>query len=239
EILAHGGSPKLNAWVDWNDDGVFSDDEQIFTDLGDLGTGVATTITADVPALIETLGRYASRFRWGSAGLGPIGPANGGEVEDLWLIPDGATITGRVLHDIDNDAVFEDSVDTPIPGVRVFIDDNLNGTREPEEPSAVTDSDGRYAFEVVVTSTDTPITIRAEEATLPSGSTYLDPIDGLIAELVDPNETIVANYLLTDENRPDQSISGQVVRDTDAAAGLTGGEDGFEGVTVLLLTNTD
>lgn len=239
EIVAHGGSPTLNAWVDWNDDGVFTEDEQIFTDLGALGTGVATTITADVPALIETRGRYAARFRWGSAGLGPIGPANGGEVEDLWLIPDGATITGRVLRDIDNDAVFEDSIDTPIPGVRVFIDDNLNGIREPAEPSAVTDADGRYTFEVAVTATNTPITIRAEEATLPNGTTYLDPIDGLIAELVDPNETIVANFLLTVENRPDQSISGQVVRDADSAAGLSGGEDGLEGVTVQLLTNTD
>ncbi len=73
----------LNAWVDWNRDGVFGDSpgEQIATDLT-VPTGPAATINAAVPATAIPGVTYA-RFRCSTAtGLGPTGTAPDGEVED-------------------------------------------------------------------------------------------------------------------------------------------------------------
>src|SRR5882724_3421977 len=73
----------LNAWVDWNQDGIFGNSagEQIATDLT-VPTGPATTLTPAVPAGAIPGLTYA-RFRCSTAtGLGPTGPAPDGEVED-------------------------------------------------------------------------------------------------------------------------------------------------------------
>ncbi len=73
----------LNAWVDWNRDGVFGDSpgEQIATDLT-VPPGLPATLSPAVPAGAVPGITYA-RFRCSSAaGLGPTGPAPDGEVED-------------------------------------------------------------------------------------------------------------------------------------------------------------
>jgi large repetitive protein len=73
----------LNAWVDWNQDGVFGDSpgEQIATDLT-VPTGAPTVLSPAVPAAAVPGLTYA-RFRCSSAaGLGPTGQAPDGEVED-------------------------------------------------------------------------------------------------------------------------------------------------------------
>ena len=83
------GGPKpciLNAWVDWNGDGVFGDSpgEQIATDLT-VANGSPVVLTPAVPANVLPGITYA-RFRCSSAsGLGPTGPAPDGEVEDYAL----------------------------------------------------------------------------------------------------------------------------------------------------------
>jgi large repetitive protein len=73
----------LNAWVDWNGDGVFGDSagEQIATDLT-VSPGTPAVLTPTVPAGAVPGVTYA-RFRCSTAtGLGPTGPAPDGEVED-------------------------------------------------------------------------------------------------------------------------------------------------------------
>ncbi|HEV7503715.1 MAG TPA: IPTL-CTERM sorting domain-containing protein [Thermoanaerobaculia bacterium] len=73
----------LNAWVDWNRDGVFGNSagEQIATNVN-IPTGPPTVLSPAVPAGAVPGLTYA-RFRCSSAtGLGPTGPANDGEVED-------------------------------------------------------------------------------------------------------------------------------------------------------------
>lgn len=73
----------LNAWVDWNNDGIFgnSPGEQIAADLT-VPTGAPTVLSPSVPAGAVPGVTYA-RFRCSSAtGIGPTGPAPDGEVED-------------------------------------------------------------------------------------------------------------------------------------------------------------
>ncbi len=73
----------LDAWVDWNHDGVFGDSagEQIATDVT-IPTGAPTVLSPTVPAGAVPGLTYA-RFRCSSAGgLGPTGIAPDGEVED-------------------------------------------------------------------------------------------------------------------------------------------------------------
>jgi hypothetical protein len=73
----------LDAWVDWNQDGVFgnSTGEQIATNLV-VAAGPPTVLTPTVPANAIPGTTYA-RFRCSSAGnLGPTGAAADGEVED-------------------------------------------------------------------------------------------------------------------------------------------------------------
>jgi uncharacterized repeat protein (TIGR01451 family) len=86
-VTAGGPVPcVLNAWVDWNADGVFGDSagEQIATDLI-VAPGTPAVLTPAVPATASPGVTYA-RFRCSTAkGLGPTGPAPDGEVEDYVL----------------------------------------------------------------------------------------------------------------------------------------------------------
>ncbi len=238
DIVANGGGAVLNAWVDFNNDGVFDASEQIFDDVGNLGTGTPIRIEATANGDVVAADRYAARFRWGPFGLGPTGPANDGEVEDLWLTPDAIVVSGSVRLDADNDAIFENA-DTPRQGVRVFIDENLDGIRNPNEPSNVTDAAGNYTFNVVPDGIDTPITIRVEESTLGINVGFLNPASGIIADLGDPGEQITANFLLTSLPRPTQVITGSIFADLNNNGLVDTGENGLEGIEVELLRNVD
>ena len=98
-----GAANFLNAWIDWNRDGDWSDPgEQILTDA-DLGTGDGIrTLTFTVPQVTSnnvTAGDTFARFRLSTAaGLGPAGPASDGEVEDyrITLEPKTPTVSFSV-----------------------------------------------------------------------------------------------------------------------------------------------
>lgn len=82
-VSANGAACTLNAWIDWNADGVFGNSagEQIATNLA-VPTGPATALSPVVPAGAVP-GVTFARFRCASTGgLTPTGPAPDGEVED-------------------------------------------------------------------------------------------------------------------------------------------------------------
>ena len=82
-VTSGGAQCHLDAWVDWNQDGVFgnSPGEQIASNMI-IPLGPPTPITVTVPAN-ATPGTTYARFRCSSAGnLPPTGPAADGEVED-------------------------------------------------------------------------------------------------------------------------------------------------------------
>lgn len=238
DIVAHGEG-RLYAWVDFDNNGIFDESEMIFDGLANIGTGVTTRLSAETPLTIADADRYAARFRWGPFGVGPTGFANEGEVEDLWLTPDAIVVSGEVRLDVNNDGTFE-AIDTAREGIRVFFDRNLDGDRDPDEPSSVTNAAGEYSFEVAPSGIDTPITIRVEESTLSSDEEFLVPPDGIIAELGDPGEQITANFLLAPLPRPTQVITGTVFADDNNNGAFDEStESGYEGVTVELLQNID
>ena len=82
-VTAGGAQCHLDAWVDWNQDGIFGNSagEQIATNLI-VALGPPTVLTPSVPANAIPGTTYA-RFRCSSAGnLPPTGAASDGEVED-------------------------------------------------------------------------------------------------------------------------------------------------------------
>lgn len=81
---------SLNAWIDFDNNGVFDADEQIFTNLGlDTQSSDTVTVSATVNADLDTSASLlAARFRWGPFNLGPYGLAISGEVEDYLLYAD-------------------------------------------------------------------------------------------------------------------------------------------------------
>ena len=81
QVTASTGQGRLDAWIDFNRNGSWSDPgEQIFTSIP-INTGV-NTLTFNVPAG-ATLDLLFARFRFSfQGGLGPTGLASSGEVED-------------------------------------------------------------------------------------------------------------------------------------------------------------
>src|SRR5439155_3869812 len=79
-IVNSSGSGKLDAWIDFNRNGVFDASEEIATDLPVVAG--SNSVGFVVPAGAIAGGTFA-RFRLSSAGgLGPTGLAPNGEVED-------------------------------------------------------------------------------------------------------------------------------------------------------------
>ncbi len=79
DVTVNGGGGYVDAWIDFNRDGLFDPNEQIHGDWLDDGTH---EIQFDVPAG-ASIGNTYARFRISTEGdLDPTGPAFDGEVED-------------------------------------------------------------------------------------------------------------------------------------------------------------
>ncbi len=73
---------KLDAWIDWDNNGIFSDEERIATRMSVLNGNNALTFTAPSEDAMA-IGTTYARFRISSAGIdSPTGLALDGEVED-------------------------------------------------------------------------------------------------------------------------------------------------------------
>ncbi len=86
-VTVSGGAAKLDAWIDWNRDGDWSDADEQIAASRDVMDG-ENQILVDVPGFAAGTrhGDTYARFRLSSAGgLSPVGPALDGEVEDYVL----------------------------------------------------------------------------------------------------------------------------------------------------------
>ncbi|MBN2294041.1 MAG: hypothetical protein JXM70_16565 [Pirellulales bacterium] len=135
----------LNAWMDFNADGDWSDaGEQIFADQS-LSTGT-NELTFTVPA-DATIGQTFARFRVNTAGgLSYDGPAADGEVEDYQVeIVRPAEIHGSKWHDQDGDGIWDEG-EPGLEGWTIYLDEDNDGNLDPGEPFTTTDVDGSYEF---------------------------------------------------------------------------------------------
>ena len=183
-VTAGGGSACiLNAWVDWNRDGIFgnSPGEQIATDLS-VPLGPPTVLSPTVPAGAVPGLTYA-RFRCSSAtGLGPTGPAPDGEVEDYVLGVVGSDFgdapasygtqgAGAASHRVDftNPLMLGRCVDTETdgqPNATASGDDNALGTSR--IGNCFNDEDGVTFTSPITACTTASVNVFV---TLPTGAT--------------------------------------------------------------------
>jgi hypothetical protein len=80
QITLQGEGGLLQGWIDFNNNGTFDANEQIFTDE-DLNSGMHN-LTITVPGSVPIGAHLAARFRWGTAGKTWFGSDILGEVED-------------------------------------------------------------------------------------------------------------------------------------------------------------
>ncbi len=235
EITAFGQGASLNAWIDFNNDGDWDDlGEQIFVDVG-LTLGQKNTLTVTAPADVNpTATELAARFRWGPFGLSYDGPANSGEVEDYYLpTSTPVNISGKVRNDIDGDGVFE-ATDTPVPNVVVYYDANLDGIRQANELSSITNAAGEYQI-AINTTTPLAVTLRIDEDSLLNNEEFIAPIDGIFSQVVNPGMPRTANFLV---GFP-QGVQGNVFADNDNNGAKGAAETGFAGIKVNLFADNN
>jgi hypothetical protein len=141
----------LNAWIDFNSNGMFDTGEQIASDMA-LAAG-ANTLTVNVPP--NATGTMAARFRFTSddpnGELGSTGAWSNGEVEDYvlgalgnYVWEDNGAGGGTAYDGIQH------ADEKPVAGVTVYLLDK-NGDRiaDPvsgDDISTTTDTDGFYEF---------------------------------------------------------------------------------------------
>ena len=116
----------LNAWIDFNQDGVWTANEQVLNDrvLAD-GENI---LTVNIPGDAEE-GFTFARFRISTdAGLSFTGTASDGEVEDyrVEIERGNASVSGYKFDDRDNDGVW-DANEPGIAGVKIYVDIDGNG----------------------------------------------------------------------------------------------------------------
>ncbi|MDX6655938.1 MAG: hypothetical protein QOH62_731 [Solirubrobacteraceae bacterium] len=58
----------------------------------------------------------------------------------------GATIAGRVFEDANADGVAQEAGEQGLAGRRLYLDADLDGVRDPSEPTTLTDASGDYSF---------------------------------------------------------------------------------------------
>lgn len=116
EIFVNGIGASLNAWIDFNADGDWTDPgEHIFIDV-DVNPGLMTTGNANpslslpivtAPANTASGVPLAARFRLGSSGLSFVGPSDTGEVEDYLFNGPDVDPGGALAGDYDGNGTVE------------------------------------------------------------------------------------------------------------------------------------
>jgi hypothetical protein len=181
-VVVGNGTCTLNAWIDFDSDGVFGAGEQIFTDQA-LANG-GNNLTFSIPGT-AVVGTTFARFRCSTnAGLGPTGSTSDGEVEDYQITidtsepdtdGDGAPDSVEGTGDRDEDGI-PDNEDYDPTGY--FYDESTGeiisgGQIAVTGPGIVTitqdGSNGFYQF-----STDGTAGTYTVQVTLPSGYGWSD-----------------------------------------------------------------
>jgi hypothetical protein len=121
---------KLDAWIDWDGDGIWAASEQVFQSRG-LSAG-ANTLTINVPATTQNF--VFARFRLSSAGgLSPVGLAEDGEVEDYRIaIPPVVAYTIELVNPTTGQPIAKDADGNyvVVPGMALRANVYVTDTRD-------------------------------------------------------------------------------------------------------------
>ena len=147
-----------------------------------------------------------------------------------------ASVGDYIWNDANGDGA-QSATEKPIPSVKVFIDLNANGTRDANEPFAITNASGAYNITGLNPGT---YTVAVDSTTLPSGTTNTgDPDatkDGKTSVTLAagvPNTTTDFGY------QGNGAINAIVFLDRDGSGAQTSGEPGIASVNVFLDYNGD
>ncbi len=232
-IKVSGGACRLNGWIDFDRDGIWQDDEQVFTNFN-LSVG-DHSLTIPLPA-DSGIGNTIARFRCSknSNTLGPIGAAPDGEVEDYRIELLGF-ISGQVRMDADADGDLTDT-DAPISGVTINL---INPDTNTIIATTTTDSDGNYKFvdlpvgNYVVQEVDPQDHSSTNDTDNPNQGAMTD---NLIAVTLDDSGSSTGNDFIDTHTA---RLGNRVWFDSNQDGIQTVGEPGISGVTVKLFTPAD
>ena len=248
-----GAARTLQAWIDFNRDGLFQVGE--FTSVSVPVNAAQQNVTlnwASLPAL--TTGQSFLRLRLsdnaltdnaGTANVDErsVGTGNFGEIEDYGLIISQSSIAGTVYRDLNNDGVI-DGGETGIQTVTVTLTgtDDIGGA---VNVSTTTDASGNYTFANIRPSDGTGYTITETQPTgfldglntvgTAGGSDGNPPPGDAITGVIIGTNVAATGYLFGELPLALSSLAGTVYRDNNNSGAIDGGETGIDGVTVTLI----
>src|SRR5690348_4911233 len=169
----------------------------------------------------------------GTSGSGTSGPLNILHIRVINQPPVAPLILiqGTVYNDV-NASKTRDAGDTPLAGVKVYVDFNMDGTLDAGEPTAVTDSSGTYRFggllaRSYVVAQVVPIGYRQLVPAAPYGQRIYAPPGGTrtVAPFADHLNSGV--------------LSGTIYKDLNLSGLRSPGEPGLAGIRAYLDLNKD
>jgi uncharacterized repeat protein (TIGR01451 family) len=180
------GNGYLNAWIDLNKDGDFSDNgEHFITGTAVSGSETINTLYAltlpDTTPLDKTYMRVRLSNNPNAASSGYEGI---GEVEDYAIyVKESGTVTGRIYNDKNGNGT-QDADESGFPNITVLIT-AANG----EKQTVLTDENGDYDVPGVALGL---AVIDIDDTTLPVGAKHIEGTDPT-SVTINANETIVDN----------------------------------------------
>jgi subtilisin family serine protease len=159
-------------------------------------------------------------------------------------LPDQVEITGTVYLDADADGDFTPAVDTPLPGVRMYVDANRNEAFDVGEDFVDTAADGSYTF-TITTATAATFAVGVDPNSSPTSLWESTQPGGLNKSVfLNPGESATVDFFLAepDDDTPGVQVGnivGFVFNDLDADGIRDPAELGVEGVRVFVDTDED
>lgn len=241
------GIPGVRVFIDRNGDGVWDATEPFaITDangnytIGNLPAGTYT-VRVDTSTLpVGSIQTYDLDGVWTAhVASATITTANRTDVDFGYR--DRASLGDRVWNDVSNYGV-QDSTETGIPDVRVYIDKNGDNLYTFGEPFAITDANGYYAIGDLDPGT---YSVRVDLNTLPSGALHTYDLDN---GTTNPNHE--ASRTLSSGDNADNvdfgyrltatgSVGDFVWLDLNGNGVWNTGEPGIEGVRVYIDSNSN